>query len=470
MVDPQQPPPHPPVPAPLPGLPAPAAHPAQRFVDPRRRSPWVIPGALLLLAMLAVGVMAWRHHHRATAATAAAHAGPPPPTITVGTARQGDITISIDAIGTVTPERTITIVSQVTGTIQAVRFREGQLVAKGDPLVEIDPTPFRALVAESQGALLRDQAALLQAQHDLARYTSAAARGAVARQTVDDQTQLVAQDQGAVVADQGTLAYNQSQLAYCHITAPIAGRVGLRLVDPGNTVFAGGASALVVITQLQPTTVVFNVAEDDLPDVQAQLSTSHSLLVECYDRTLATILDRGQLSALDNLIDTTTGTLKLRATFPNRGLSLFPNQFVNTRLLLRTLHQAILIPTAAVQHNGSSTFVYLLANHIVHVHPVTVLTGNERETAVTGIERGAQLALSGFDRLEDGVSVTVRDHASHTAQAGAGSGTGAEAGPGGATGTPPAHPGGRGAAADAGGQATPSATESAGAAGGTQAP
>jgi multidrug efflux system membrane fusion protein len=199
------------------------------------------------------------------------------------------------------------------------------------------------------------------------------------------------------------------QLAYCHIVAPIGGKVGLRLVDPGNVVFSGSSSTLVVITQLQPITVVFNVSEDDLPQVQAQLKGGRELQVAAFDRADLKQLESGKLTSLDNQIDTTTGTVKFRATFPNKNLSLFPNQFVNARLLVRTLRGVTLVPTAAVQHNGTAPFVYLVqANNTVTVQQVTTLTGNEKETAVTGIGAGAKLATSGFDRLENGVLVSVR--------------------------------------------------------------
>jgi multidrug efflux system membrane fusion protein len=199
------------------------------------------------------------------------------------------------------------------------------------------------------------------------------------------------------------------QLEYCHIYAPIAGTVGLRLVDPGNTVFAGSSSTLVVIAQLQPITVVFNVSEDDLPSVQAQLKGGRTLTVDAFDRANAKQIDSGKLTSLDNQIDTTTGTVKFRATFPNKTFSLYPNQFVNARLLLKTLRKVVLAPTAAVQHNGTDAFVYVVQqNNTVSVQQITTLTSNETVTAVQGVNAGTTLATSGFDRLENGTLVTVR--------------------------------------------------------------
>jgi multidrug efflux system membrane fusion protein len=245
---------------------------------------------------------------------------------------------------------------------------------------------------------------------DLARYEAAYARNAIAKQQLDDQAQTVAQDEGTVKADQGSVAYDRVQLAYCHIVSPVNGRVGLRLVDPGNTVFAGSSATLVVITQLQPTTVVFNVSEDELTDIEAQLNAGQKLAVDAFDRSHEHLLDSGTLTALDNQVDTTTGTIKFRAEFPNKDLALFPNQFVNARLRVQTLHQVTLVPSAAVQHNGTSAFVYVVkTDNTVAVQPVTVLTSEEKVTAVKGLDAGVTLATSGFDRLEAGAHVLVRN-------------------------------------------------------------
>ena len=421
-------------------------HAAQRT---GRLHTWYWLGAALLLALTAFLV------HRFTAnsdntkapktAGAAAGAGGQaqtggaggrgpqgPAAITVGQSRTGNIDIYNDALGTVTPVFTVTEYSQVTGRVMAVYYREGQIVRKGEPLVEIDPRPYQATLTQAEGTLKHDQGVLAEARIDLARYQEAFSKNAIARQQLEDQQQSVVQDEGTVLSDQGNVDYDRVQLAYCHITAPIAGRVGLRLVDPGNTVFSGTGSTLVVITQLQPITVVFNVSEDDLPQVQAQLHGRHELTVDAFDRSDDKKLDTGKLTSLDNQIDTATGTLKFRATFKNKGTALFPNQFVNARLLVKTLNNVVLAPSAAVQHNGTAAFVYVVKpNNTVAVQPIKTLTSNEQETAVQGVAANATLATSGFDRLENGAKVQIHGNGQHSG----GSHGGGSASSGG-TGTP----------------------------------
>ena len=329
--------------------------------------------------------------------------------ITAGQAQSGNINIYITALGTVTPINTVTVYSQITGRVIDVHYHEGQMVQKGDPLIDVDPRPYEATLQQAEGTLDRDRGLLAEARIDLARYQAAFAKNAIARQQLEDQEQVVVQDQGTVKADEGTVAYDQTQLSYCHIVSPITGRVGLRLVDPGNTIFAGSNSTLVVITQLQPITVVFSVSEDDLAQVNAQLRGGRRLAVDAFDRSNEKVIASGTLTSLDNQVDTTTGTVKFRAEFPNRNLSLFPNQFVNARLLVQTLHKVTLVPIAAVQHNGSQAFVYLVKpDDTVAVQDVTVVTSDEKSAAVTGLNPGVTLATSGFDRLENGVRVSVR--------------------------------------------------------------
>jgi membrane fusion protein, multidrug efflux system len=358
-----------------------------------------------------------------------------PAAITVGKSTTGNINEYVDALGTVTPVATVTLFSQVTGVVMSVHYREGQIVHKGDPLVDIDPRPAEATLAQAEGALVHDQGVLDQATMDLSRYQAAYARNAIAKQILDDQEKAVIQDQGTVKSDQGTVDFDKVQLAYCHIVSPINGRVGLRLVDPGNTVFSGSNSTLVVITQLQPITVVFNISEDDLPEVQGQLKGNKAMQVDAFDRADLNNLESGKLTSLDNLIDTTTGTVKFRASFPNRNLVLFPNQFVNARLLVKTLINATLVPTAAVQYNGTAAFVYIVnANNTVNVHPVTAVTGDDKVTAVTGIDAGTALATSGFDRLEDGVHVQIREGKQKPTSVSTGMGSTASTGAGPSTG------------------------------------
>ncbi len=329
--------------------------------------------------------------------------------ITVGQSTTGNMNIYVQALGTVTPIATVTVYSQITGRVMAVYYHEGQTVQKGDPLIDIDPRPYEATLTQAQGTLQHDQGLLAQARIDLQRYQAAFARNAIAKQQLDDQEQIVVQYEGTVKADQGTVAYDETQLSYCHITAPITGRVGLRLVDPGNTIFSGSNSTLVVITQLQPITVVFSVSEDDLALIQSQMKGGRRLTVDAFDRSNEKKIESGTLTSLDNQVDTTTGTVKFRAEFANRNLALFPNQFVNARLLVRTLRNATLVPSAAVQHNGTAAFVYVVKpGNTVAVQDVTALSSDDENTAVQNLNPGVPVATTGFDRLENGAQVLTR--------------------------------------------------------------
>jgi multidrug efflux system membrane fusion protein len=298
-------------------------------------------------------------------------------------------------------------VSQVTGQVVAVHYREGQLVKKGDPLVEIDPRPYEATLKQAEGTLERDTHLLEQAQMDLARYQAALARNAIARQQVEDQEKLVLQDQGTVKIDQGTVDYDRVQVGFCHIVSPITGRVGLRLVDPGNVVTSGGGTSLAVITQLQPITVVFTISEDSLQQVLAQLHKRQALEVQALDRAQMKMIAKGKLLTTDNLIDTTTGTVKLRAVFDNKGNTLFPNQFVNTRLLVDTLHDVTLVDSSAIQHNGTQAFVWVIQNGAVQIRNVTTGTTDNNLTQVTGLNPGEVVADSSFEKLQNGAKVNI---------------------------------------------------------------
>jgi multidrug efflux system membrane fusion protein len=302
---------------------------------------------------------------------------------------------------------TSSISSQVNGIVTAVHYTEGQMVQKGAPLIEIDARPYAATLAQSQGILERDKGILAQAQMDLARYQTAWARNAIPKQTLDDQEKLVAQIQGTVHNDEGTVQYDQIQVEYCHIVSPIAGRVGLRLVDPGNVVQANAGTVLAVVTQMQPITVVFTVAEDELGQILPRLRQKAKLEVDAFDRSGQTKLATGALLTLDNQIDTTTGMVKARAQFANKDSSLFPNQFVNTRLLVNTLQNATLIPLAAVQHNGQAAFVYVIAGNKAHLTAITVGVSNATTAQVVGIQPGDVLATSSFDKLQDGTAVSI---------------------------------------------------------------
>jgi len=377
---------------------------------PKKRRQWL--WILLLLVFAVIFVLVLRHQG-ASKQGAAGQAGGGrrgfggPVTLTTATATKGDIGVYLDAIGTVTPVYTTTIYNQVTGVLTGVYYREGQMVHKGDPLVDIDPRQYEAQVATAAGNLQRDTNILAQARMDLQRYQAAWAKNAIARQLLDDQEKIVLQNEGLVKADQGTLDFDKVQLSYCHIVSPITGRVGLRLVDPGNLVQSSGSTALVVVTQIEPTTVIFTLAQDHLEEVLAQLRKGSKLTVDAYDRNQQTKLATGKLTALDNQIDTTTGTVKLRAAFDNRKDTLFPNQFVNTRLLVTTQHNMTLIPNYAIQHNGEVAFVYVIQSGTAHVRNVKAGTTDAGMTAVEGINPGDEVATSSFEKLQDGSKIIL---------------------------------------------------------------
>ena len=366
---------------------------------------WVV--ILLLFALLFWWVM---HHRQAPAAAggggrrAAAGAAV---TLTTATAKQGSIGVYLDAIGTVTPVYTTTIVSQVTGVINQVRYREGQLVHRGQPLIQIDPRPFQANVTTAQGQLERDSNLLAQAQMDLKRYQDAWARNAIPKQTLDDQEKIVLQYIGTVKADQGTLQFDQVQLGFTNITSPITGRVGLRLVDPGNLATASSSTPLAVVAQIQPITVVFTIPEDSVGALQKQMRHGKALPVDALDRSDEHKLGSGSLEATDNQIDTTTGTLKLRALFKNEDSALFPNQFVNARLLLNTLENVVLIPSSAIQHNGDVSYVFLIQDGVAHIHNIKPGVSESNTTQVQGLNSGDVVADSSFEKLTDGSKIVI---------------------------------------------------------------
>jgi membrane fusion protein, multidrug efflux system len=384
-------------------LPAPpSAHPKHKVI---RVVVWI---ALLLIFAVAF-LLILRHHDDTTKAATSQRrgAGGGPVSLTTATATQGDLGVYLDSIGTVTPVYTASITSQVTGPIIAVHYKEGQIVRKGDPLVDIDSRPYRATLLQAQGTLERDQNVLAQARMDVERYRAAWARDAIPKQTLDDQEKVVLQDEGTVKIDQGAVQFDQIQVEYCHITAPFAGRVGLRLVDPGNVVQSTGTTTLAVITQLQPITIIFTIPEDYLGQVQPRLRQHANLAVTAFDRAAQKQIASGTLLTLDNQIDTTTGTVKARASFANKDSLLFPNEFVNTRLLVNTLRAATLVPTSTIQHNGAVAFVYVIQNNIAHMHNIQAGVTDGNTTQVTGINPGDVLADSSFDRLQDKSKIVV---------------------------------------------------------------
>ncbi|MGA8500647.1 MAG: efflux RND transporter periplasmic adaptor subunit [Candidatus Sulfotelmatobacter sp.] len=368
---------------------------------------WIVIGIVLFLIFVLAIVLLWRHHENGKKVAPA----PPKINITTATATTGNIGVYLDAIGTVTPVYTDSITSEVTGLIVAVHYKEGQLVSKGDPLVDIDSRPYRASLLQAQGALERDEGVLAQAQMDLERYRAAWARNAIAKQILDDQEKLVLQDEGTVKNDQGTVQFDQIQVDFCHITAPIAGRVGLRLVDPGNVVQSAGTLTLAVITQLQPITVIFTIPEDSLGPVADRLAKKAKLPVDVLDRTAQTKIASGKLLTLDNQIDTTTGTVKGRAQFENKNDALFPNQFVNTHLLVNTLQGVTLVPASTIQQNGQASFVYVIQSNVAHMRSVKPGVTDGGLTQVDGINAGDVVANSSFDKLQDNTAVTISNKA-----------------------------------------------------------
>src|SRR5580658_20837 len=373
---------------------------------PRHKVPRIVWWGLAILVLL-IAIPLLYHHHEEAKKAAAAKVRPAGITITTTTAQKGDIGVYLDAIGTVTPVYTSSITAEVTGIIVGVHYTEGQRVAKGDPLIDIDSRPFRATLLQAQGALERDENLLAQAQMDLTRYQQAWERNAIAKQILDDQEKLVLQDEGQVKNDVGTVQFDQVQVDFCHITAPISGRVGLRLVDPGNVVQSAGTVTLAVITQLEPITVIFTIPEDSLDAVEDRLRAKAKLSVDAFDRTAQTKIASGQLLTIDNQIDTTTGTVKGRALFANTNDLLFPNQFVNTRLLVNTLQGVTLVPSSAIQQNGQASFVYVIQNNVAHMRSVKVGVTNGGQTQVDGINPGDVLANSSFDKLQDNIAVVI---------------------------------------------------------------
>jgi multidrug efflux system membrane fusion protein len=370
------------------------------------KRPWVLATAILACLPMAACT-------KDAPKTNAAGAGGIP--VSTGVVKRDDIDVYLDALGTVTPVYTVTVTSRVAGELTDVRFQEGQMVKKNDLLAVVDPRPYEALLLQAKGQLARDQAQLKNARLDLARYQNASEQHAIPEQQLATQQALVDQDAGVVMLDEGNLAAAQVNVDYTRIIAPIDGRVGLRGVDPGNIVSANGTTALATITQLQPITVIFNVAEDDLAQVTAQIDAGHELQVEALDRTQQHQLAEGTLITVDNQINPTTGTVRARATFPNLHHELFPNQFVNARLRIKTLSQVDLAPTAAIQRNNDIAFVYVVqADGTVQTRNVKLVTTNGEITAVTGVNPGETLVTDGFDKLQNGVKVVPRQAQAQT--------------------------------------------------------
>src|SRR5690242_16497946 len=341
-------------------------------------------------------------------------------TVGASTAALGDVRVILNELGTVTPLATVTVKTQINGQLTEVGFTEGQLVKKGDFLAQVDPRPYEYLKEQYEGQLARDQGLLAQAQMDQKRYETLAAQNSIARQQAEDQVFIVQQYAGSVKQDQGLVDAQTLNIAYCRIVSPIAGRVGLRLVDPGNYVQTTSTSGIAVITQLQPISVVFSVPEDELPDIVPQFSAGTSLIVTAYDRANLRQLAVGKVSAIDNQIDTTTGTVKVRAQFDNENNTLFPNQFVNVRLLVKTLQNVVTVPTSAIQRGAPGTYVYVInSDNTVSVRQVSTGPVDGNITAInSGLSAGERVVVDGTDRLRDGLKVTIADEKAQTGAGG----------------------------------------------------
>jgi multidrug efflux system membrane fusion protein len=387
----------------------PSSVPATKQVGRRRRWPYVI------LALLALGALLFWLHGRSATSTAAKtgsgkggkNATPAVTPVVASQAQKGNIGVYVTGLGAITPIYTDTIKSRVDGQLMSVHFKEGDVVNAGDPLIEIDPRPYEAVVVQAQGALLRDQALLANARVDLDRYALLMKTSAVPEQMYATQEALVKQYEGTVTNDQGTLDAAKLNVVYSHITSPITGVVGLRLVDPGNVVHAADTTGMVVIAQIQPISVIFEISEDQLPPVLAKIRAGQKLPVDAWDRELKNKLASGTLSNIDNLIDQTTGTLKLRAMFENENRTLFPNQFVNARLLQQEKTGVTLLPSAAIQRNTNDTYVYLIKpDNTVTIRSIKIGTTEGDQSEITsGLSPGDKVVMTGVDKLQEGSKV-----------------------------------------------------------------
>ena len=412
--------------------PDPRTVPAPIITKPRGGRTRIVLGLIVVIGLLVVGYLIFRWAYPAAPPPSAARSQQAGGAQSVGVATvgRGDIRVVLNALGTVTPIATITVVTQIDGQVISVPFTEGQIVNKGDTLAQIDDRPYRLLQAQYEGQLARDQGVLAQAQVDLARYQKLAEQNSIARQQYEDQVYIVQQNQGTVKLDQAQIDQQKLNVQYCHIVSPVTGRVGIRLIDPGNYIQAASSTVITTVTQMQPITVIFPIPEDNLPDVMPQLTAGTTLEVAVYDRANVKHLATGRVIALDSQIDTTTGTVKVRAQFDNTDNALFPNQFVNAQLLVNTLHDVVTVPVAAIQRGAPGSYVYLVnADNTVSVRPIKIgpADGPTAEV-VSGLSAGERVVVDGTDRLRDGARVTIPEASGAPATAPGGQPRGAEHG------------------------------------------
>ncbi len=379
-----------------------------RLVKPTTRRRWwlwlLVLGAALIAVLLIV-----RWQNQRSAAAKSRETGPPTVPVIVASARKGEIPVYLNALGSATPFNTVTVRSRIDGQLLKVNFQEGQFVRQGDSLAEIDPKPFEVQLDQARGQLARDEAQLANAKLDLTRYQTLAAQGVIPRQQLDTQAASVRQFDGVIRADEAQINNAKLQITYCHITAPIAGRVGLRLADVGNMIHANDTNGLVVIAQIQPIAVLFTIPEDSLGQVLSKIRSGEHLMVEAYDRGGQTKIADGRVETIDNEIDPATGTSRLKAIFDNKSNALFPNQFVNVRLLVEIRKDRILIPAVAIQRGPQGTYVYVVKeDQTADVRPVTVGVIEATQASVeSGLSEGERVVVDGVDKLRAGSKVKV---------------------------------------------------------------
>jgi multidrug efflux system membrane fusion protein len=383
----------------------------------RPRRSWRTLAAIVIVVLAAIGLgLLLSRCAASSGGQQAAFLRGARPTITVGVAKAtvGDMPITITALGTVTPEATVSVLSRVTGQLEAVRFREGQMVRKGKVLAIIDPAPFQAALNQAEGTLARDQASLAGAQRDLNRYETLVSQNSIARQTAEDEAATVRQDAGVVASDKAAVDTARLTLTWSRIVSPVSGRVGIRQIDPGNQITANGTTPIAVVTQMDPIDVIFAVPEDAIPEIVSHKDYGAGLPVTAYNKAGGAQLATGELATIDNVVDVTTGTVKGRAHFPNPGGALFPNQFVNVTVLVDTLKSQVLVPTTAIRHGPDGDFVWVLQpDNTVKSRAVKTGPGTGETTSIaSGLTAGETVITEGGDRLREGAPVTLPRHRS----------------------------------------------------------